>query len=232
MQDKRGLAGERGHAKPVGDRGLNSRAFAAMTGAAVRFCERKGESRLGLGLLRSARTRLKRHGRMGRNVARRAIEARSQASLVDHCRAPASLDELLISPAGAIDAYKFDPTWFLYGEQPFCRCRASGPRNQFGPPVADPVARLPGRSRMRQTNSPEDNSNQARCANGTIVITKIAGRPGRLPTHVSLDYVRDLADRYMRKKPLRSSERQQGYWEVNSVPHIRSASAGWADNAL
>ena len=46
-----------GHAKPVRDSRLKSRAFAAMTGGAAHSFERTEESRPGLGLQRSARPR-------------------------------------------------------------------------------------------------------------------------------------------------------------------------------
>ena len=59
-----------GHAKPVGDSRLRSRAFAVMTGGAARSFARTGESRPALGLQRSARTRPARCGRTSRNVNR------------------------------------------------------------------------------------------------------------------------------------------------------------------
>ena len=62
------MAGGRGHAKPVGDSRLKSRAFAAMTGGATRSFERTGESRPGLGLQRPAWPRPTRYGGTGRNA--------------------------------------------------------------------------------------------------------------------------------------------------------------------
>ena len=70
IRHERGSAGIWGHAKPVRDRGLKSRAFGAKTGGASSFFGRIGESGSSLGLQQSARTRPSRYGRTGRNVIR------------------------------------------------------------------------------------------------------------------------------------------------------------------
>ena len=70
IRHKRGLAGVWGHAKPVRDSRLKSRAFGAKTGGTSSFFGRIGELRSGLGLQKSARTRPTRYGKTSRNAAR------------------------------------------------------------------------------------------------------------------------------------------------------------------
>lgn len=101
----------------MGDSRLKSRAYAAMTGDGARSFQRTVESRPGLELRRSARTRPSGYGRTSRNAFQGRTAALSRASGVKGCGTATNLETPPIATTHTIDPTDLNSSLFRYYNQ-------------------------------------------------------------------------------------------------------------------